>query len=81
MKQGCPVATFAAVFFLLNGIGGLLAQTDRGTISGSVTDSSAALIPNAKVTITNKATNVAHPTVTNEAGASVASAAGAALGS
>src|SRR3954447_18817217 len=72
MKRGRPVALFAALFFLLNGLGGLLAQTDRGTISGTVTDSSAALIPNAKVTVTHKSTNVAHPTVTNETGAYVA---------
>ncbi|MFZ0303317.1 MAG: TonB-dependent receptor [Terracidiphilus sp.] len=39
-----------------------------GTILGTVTDSSGALVPNVKVTVTNVATGVAFETVTNSAG-------------
>lgn len=44
------------------------AQIDRGSIVGTVRDSSGALVPNATVTVTNEATNVALATVTNNAG-------------
>jgi hypothetical protein len=46
----------------------LLAQSERGTISGTVVDPSAAAVPGAKVVIQNKATNVANTTSTNEVG-------------
>src|SRR6266849_3881651 len=36
----------------------LVAQSERGTITGTVRDSSGAVIPRAKVVITNTATNV-----------------------
>ncbi len=44
------------------------AQTTTGAITGTVSDSSGALIPGVKVTATNIATNVANTTRTNEAG-------------
>lgn len=43
-------------------------QLTRGFISGVVQDPSAAVVPNATVKITNKATNLQRTTVTNEAG-------------
>src|SRR4051794_6470384 len=46
----------------------VLAQTERGTISGSVSDPTGALVPGAKVTVTNTATNVASTLASNEAG-------------
>src|SRR5436853_747887 len=46
----------------------LLAQSDRGTISGTVRDTTGAVIPGAKVTATNTATNVVNSSVTNEVG-------------
>ena len=54
----------------------LLLMTDRlfaqagatGTILGTVTDSSGAIIPNVKVTVTNTATNISFRTVTSSAG-------------
>jgi hypothetical protein len=49
-----------------------LAQSERGTISGSVADPTGAMVPGAKVTITNIATNVATGTATNETGGYVA---------
>src|SRR5262249_46034623 len=50
---------------------GLLAQTtiSTGSIQGTVTDSSGAVLSGAKVTITNKATGVSATTNTNGAGA------------
>ncbi|MGB8261445.1 MAG: TonB-dependent receptor [Terracidiphilus sp.] len=39
-----------------------------GTILGTVTDSTGAIIPNVKITVTNTATNVAFHTVTSSAG-------------
>jgi hypothetical protein len=46
----------------------LFAQQDRGTFVGTVTDASGAVVPNAKVAITNVDTNVTVNTVTNDAG-------------
>ena len=43
------------------------AQTG-GTITGEVKDQSGALVPNATITVTNTATNVARTTQTNSAG-------------
>jgi hypothetical protein len=43
-------------------------QTGYGTILGRVTDQSGAVVPNAKVTLRNEATNVSNVTQTNGAG-------------
>ena len=49
--------------------GRLFAQAGAtGTILGSVTDASGAIVPNAKVTVTNTATNVAFRTTTSSSG-------------
>ncbi|MBM3813839.1 MAG: TonB-dependent receptor [Acidimicrobiia bacterium] len=48
--------------------GGLWAQTERGNITGSVSDASGASIPGAAVTITNTATNQAISVSTTGAG-------------
>ena len=44
------------------------AQTFRGSINGTVTDSSGAVIPGAKITATDTATAAAHETVSSGAG-------------
>ncbi|HET6181337.1 MAG TPA: carboxypeptidase-like regulatory domain-containing protein, partial [Candidatus Sulfotelmatobacter sp.] len=63
---------FALLFVLLSVFGSapyLWAQgTDLGTIRGTVTDVSGALIPNAKVVILDLATNTPHETLTNARG-------------
>ncbi|MCC6590543.1 MAG: TonB-dependent receptor [Bryobacterales bacterium] len=46
----------------------LVAQTDRGTISGTVADSSGAVIPGAKITVTNVATNQTTTTYSTDSG-------------
>ena len=43
-------------------------QTDRGTITGSITDPAGAVIPNASVTASNKSTGVTFHTVTTTTG-------------
>ena len=43
-------------------------QLNTGTITGTATDSSGALVPNVKVTVRNTATNVARETTTSGAG-------------
>ncbi|PYU92873.1 MAG: hypothetical protein DMG08_11570, partial [Acidobacteria bacterium] len=51
------------------GAAGLIwAQTDRGTITGSVTDPSGAVIVGAKVTATNTATRASTETITTSTG-------------
>ena len=44
------------------------AQSERGTITGIVHDSSGAVVPGAKVTVTNVSTNVSLNATTNDAG-------------
>jgi len=46
----------------------VLAQTTFGTILGTVTDSTGAVIPGAKVTVRNEGTNISQETVTDERG-------------
>ena len=56
-KRRCAVALFVvAGFFALVGTPRVLAQAVGGTILGTVTDSTAATVPNAELTITNTAT-------------------------
>lgn len=57
-------AVFAALLFLP----ALLAQSERGTISGTVRDSSGAVVAGASVKLTNSATNVVVTTTTNASG-------------
>src|SRR5215469_5655646 len=59
------VATIVGLLHLSLAV--LPAQTG-GTITGEVKDQSGALIPNANITVTNAATNVARSTITNSAG-------------
>lgn len=54
----------ALFFFTPQGI----AQQEQGTITGSVVDTSGAIIQGAKVTVTNTATNVANSTVSDSSG-------------
>ena len=48
--------------------GTALAQVDRGTITGIVTDSSGAVVPGVTITVTNVGTGIATRVVTNATG-------------
>ncbi|MCU1286746.1 MAG: TonB-dependent receptor plug [Acidobacteriales bacterium] len=63
----CRLMIFGLLVLSLN-ILNLSAQVAGGTIKGSVTDPSGALLPNAKITIKNVATGVVRETVSNTDG-------------
>jgi Carboxypeptidase regulatory-like domain len=68
MKLSAAFRVTVATFLLcLFGVV-LFAQSERGTIAGTVTDSSGAAVPQAKVTVTDMATNTVVSTVTTAAG-------------
>ena len=59
----------AALLVVLVFSTGAFGQTSTATVSGTVQDATGAFIPGVTVTATNTTTNVATPTITNEAGA------------
>ena len=58
---------FSLFVFLISGSIGW-SQTDRGTITGTVTDSTGAIVPAVEVTATNLATNVPYSTLSTGTG-------------
>src|SRR6516162_1809161 len=62
------VLAFAVLSFALISGGSLLAQSFRGTILGTVTDSSGAAVPGATVTIKNLDTGLTRVVTTSEDG-------------
>ena len=61
----------SVVMLLVLGLAGVLtlfAQSPTGTISGTVTDASGAVVPTATVTVTNKATGIARVLAANANG-------------
>ncbi|HUS04779.1 MAG TPA: carboxypeptidase-like regulatory domain-containing protein [Bryobacteraceae bacterium] len=60
---------FASIFLLICSLAHVgLAQTITAALTGTVTDTSGAVVPNVKVTATNTSTNVATETTTNNEG-------------
>lgn len=57
-----------AFVVILASIVPVAAQQGRGTISGNIADASGAAVPGAAITVVNKLTNAAFPTVSNESG-------------
>src|SRR5271157_5857943 len=64
-KLGLALALLGLVLFVAQG---LYAQVDTGGITGTVKDASGAVIPGAKVTLTNEGTSFSVSTVTDSAG-------------
>src|SRR5579871_788430 len=64
MSRRCVSLTLALVWlsFVLSG------QSDRGTITGTVVDPTGAVVPSAKLTLTNTGTSAAYETVTTATG-------------
>jgi Carboxypeptidase regulatory-like domain len=59
----------AIILYLLGGgVTSLVAQTATGQITGTVTDSSGAVLPNVKVTLTSQGTGLSRDTVTSGSG-------------
>jgi len=69
MKRNVGVlAAIAAVMFFLIGAGNAVAQTSTAQISGQITDQSGAVIPGARVTVTNNDSGVARYANSNLSG-------------
>ena len=68
MKLSAAVRVTVATLLICLPGAVLFGQSERGTISGTVTDSTGGGVPQAKVTVTNIATNIVMSTLSNEAG-------------
>lgn len=66
VKRLMCALTFAFIFFVVEASAG--AQDIFGVISGTVTDTTGAVVPGASITITNEATTLARVLESNEAG-------------
>lgn len=67
MKQRVLVVVFAAILVLALS-GTAWSQTVQGVITGTITDPTGAVVPNATVTITNVGTNISQKTTSNGEG-------------
>src|ERR1035438_6402767 len=68
MKLSVVARVSVAALLLMVPAGSLFGQSERGTITGVVHDSSGATVPSAKVTVVSQPTNVSLPVTTNDAG-------------
>lgn len=68
LQVGSILALLALVLLLVPGAPSALGQAGRGMISGTVTDPSGAIVPDAKVTLLNPATGVSLHATTTAAG-------------
>jgi hypothetical protein len=69
MRQKITGLLIAALFCFPGGAGAVMGQTATGQITGTVQDSSGAMLARVKVTVTNTLTNQSRETTTNESGA------------
>jgi len=68
MRSQSTLSSAVALCVLLGVAGSASAQEPTGSISGTITDSSGAVVPNVNVTITNKATGAARTETANTEG-------------
>ncbi len=69
LKQGWTSALAGALLFVLSLAGVATAQTNQGQIAGNVTDSTGAVIPNAKITAKSESTGSTYNAVSTSSGA------------
>ncbi|MBI3653478.1 MAG: TonB-dependent receptor [Acidobacteria bacterium] len=67
-KTLSPIAVLTLILLLVAQASPALAQTSRGTVTGVVTDPQGAVIAGATAELTNKGTNQARTTITNDSG-------------
>src|SRR5262245_51421577 len=68
-RSRCAMGLLAlAVLMILSTGPAVLAQTSAGQVSGTITDSTGAVVPGASVTLTNTGTGVANTAPTNGSG-------------
>ena len=63
--KSCRIPAFLVALLFLATTG--YAQVFSGTITGTVTDSTGAVVPDATITVTNTGTNVSYPSKTTGA--------------
>src|SRR4249919_3413796 len=68
MKLSVAIRVSVATLVMMLPVAPAFAQSERGTITGSVTDASGAVIPGAKVSVTATATNSTQDYTSNESG-------------
>ena len=67
-KQSCAAWVMCVAVFMLCAAMSLHAQLRSSTITGTVTDATGAVVPNAAIIVTETATNVSYPSKTNGEG-------------
>src|SRR5689334_10026917 len=67
-RRACCAGLTAAAFALLALPSSAFAQASRGTLLGSIADSSGSAVPGATITVTDQGTNISSTTVTNQDG-------------
>jgi hypothetical protein len=71
MSRYCPLFTVRSMFlliFVLGAVSSAIAQSATATLGGVVVDANRAVVPGAKVTVTNPTTGLQRQTTTNEHG-------------
>jgi Carboxypeptidase regulatory-like domain/TonB dependent receptor len=68
MKKSLKLLSLFVALFLVVSQSALAQTLTSGSVTGVIKDSQGAVVPNAKVTVTNEATNVASTTTTNGSG-------------
>ena len=66
LRKSCGIPALLLTLFVLAATG--YAQVFSGSITGTVTDSTGAVVPDATITVTNTGTNVSYPSKTTGAG-------------